>query len=171
MKLRKFNKTLAAGIRVNWNQNAYRDYQGGTYLYKDVAEMIIKFQMLLDKHAIGIGSRIAILGRNARNRVVKYLATVLNGQVVVPILPDFLMKIFRIFWNNSESVMLFVSKEYFPGIDARKLPNLKAVFSLQDFSLIYCTLDGLNEDVTLIQETFDSRFPNTLLLYENLPSR
>ncbi len=160
MLQRNFTETVAAGIRDNWFKNAYSDYQGDTYLYKDVAEKIIKFRMIFEKHGIGIGSKIAILGKNSRNWAVTYLSTVLNGCVVVPILSDFHREDVQNILEHSESVALFVSEEYLPGIDTGKLPKMRAVFSLQDFNLVYSTDVGLQEDVENIQKAFDALYPN-----------
>jgi long-chain acyl-CoA synthetase len=82
---RNFVQTIASGIRDNWFQNAYSDYQGDTYLYKDVAEKIMRFHMIFGKHRIGIGSKVALLGKNSRNWAVTYMATILNGSVAIPI--------------------------------------------------------------------------------------
>jgi long-chain acyl-CoA synthetase len=159
---RNFVQTVASGIRDNWFQNAYSDYQGDTYLYKDVAEKIIKFHMIFEKHSIGIGSKIALLGKNSRNWAVTYMATVLNGSIAVPILSDFHREDVQNILNHSESDVLFVSEEYYPGIDIKNLPALRAIFKLNDLSLLYSREPGLEEDVKNIQEAFDLRFPHGL---------
>jgi long-chain acyl-CoA synthetase len=64
--------------------------------------------------------------------------------------------------EHSESVVLFVSDEYAPEIDADKLPRLRAIFKLNDFSLILGRSEGLEADVANIQALFDSKFPNGL---------
>lgn len=159
---RNFVQTIAAGIRDNWFQNAYSDYQGDTYLYKDVAEKIIRFHMIFGKHQIGIGSKIALLGKNSRNWAVTYMATILNGSIAIPILSDFHREDVQNILIHSESDVLFVSEEYYPGIDVTKLPALRAVFKLNDLSLLFSREPGLEEDVAGIQKAFDLRFPNGL---------
>ncbi|MFO7616204.1 MAG: AMP-binding protein [Bacteroidales bacterium] len=157
---RNFNETVAAGIRDNWLQNAYSDYQGETYLYKDVAGMVVRFGMIFQKHGIGIGSKVAILGKNSRNWAVAYMSTILNGCVVVPILPDFHRDDVMHILEHSESEVLFISEEYIPAIDASKLPRLRAMVSLQDFGLVYSNEEGLKEDMAGILEAFAARYPN-----------
>jgi long-chain acyl-CoA synthetase len=159
---RNFVQTVASGIRDNWFQNAYSDYQGDTYLYKDVAEKILKFHMIFEKHKIGIGSKIALLGKNSRNWAVTYMASILNGSIAIPILSDFHREDVQNILNHSESDILFVSEEYYPGIDVTKLPLLRAVFKINDFSLLFSREPGLAEDVAEIQKNFDLRFPNGL---------
>ncbi|MFA6126235.1 MAG: AMP-binding protein [Bacteroidales bacterium] len=162
MLQRNFVQSVASGIRDNWFQNAYSDYQGDTYLYKDVAEKIIKFHMIFEKHQIGIGSKIAILGKNSRNWAVTYMATILNGSIAIPILPDFHREDVQNILNHSETDVLFVTEEYYPGIDVSKVPTLRAIFKLNDLSLLYSREPGLKEEVAGIQEAFDRRFPNGL---------
>ncbi|MCX6226075.1 MAG: AMP-binding protein [Bacteroidia bacterium] len=159
---RNFVQTIASGIRDNWFQNAYSDYQGDTYLYKDVAEKIIKFHMIFEKHKIGIGSKIALLGKNSRNWAVTYMAAILNGSVAIPILSDFHREDVQNILNHSESDVLFVSEEYYPGIDVSQLPAIRAVFKLNDLSLLFSREPGLKEDMAGIQSKFDLRFPHGL---------
>ncbi|MFA5815519.1 MAG: hypothetical protein WC865_07855 [Bacteroidales bacterium] len=118
---RNFVQTVASGIRDNWFQNAYSDYQGDTYLYKDVAKKIIKFHMIFEKHK--------------------------NGSIAIPILSDFHREDIQNILNHSESDVLFVSEEYYPGTDVSKLPALRAVFKLNDLSLLYSREPGLEENV------------------------
>jgi long-chain acyl-CoA synthetase len=162
MPERNFVQTLASGIRDNWNQDAYSDYQGDTYSYKDVAEKVMKFHMIFQKHHIGIGSKIAILGKNSRNWAVTYLATILNGSVAIPILSDFHREDVQNILNHSESDVLFVSDEYYPGIDVSALPALRAIFKISDLSLLFSREPELEADVAGIQAAFDLRFPHGL---------
>jgi long-chain acyl-CoA synthetase len=159
---RNFVQTIASGIRDNWFQNAYSDYQGDTYLYKDVAEKIIRFHMIFEKHQIGIGSKVALLGKNSRNWAVTYMATILNGSIAIPILSDFHREDVLNILNHSETDVLFVTEEYYPGIDVSKLPALRAVFKLNDLSLLFSREPALEEDVAGIQEAFDKRYPRGL---------
>jgi long-chain acyl-CoA synthetase len=162
MSEKSFVQTVASGIRDNWIQNAYSDYQGDTYLYKDVAEKIVKFHMIFRKHNIGIGSKIAILGKNSRNWAVTYMSTILNGSISIPILSDFHREDIQNILNHSESDVLFVSEEYYPGIDIKALPALRAIFKLNDLSLLYSREPELEEDVAGIQQAFDAAYPHGL---------
>lgn len=159
MITRNFTETVAAGIRDNWEKNAYSDYQGDTYLYKDVAEKVIRFGMIFEKHGIGIGSKVALLGKNSRNWAIAYMSTILNGAVIVPILPDFHRDDVMHIVEHSESEVLFISEEYIPGIDVTKLPRVRAMVNLKDFSLVFAKEEGLKEDMANIQEAFDARYP------------
>jgi long-chain acyl-CoA synthetase len=162
MAERNFVQTVASGIRDNWLKEAYSDYQGDTYLYKDVAENIVKFHMIFANHKIGIGSKIAILGKNSRNWAVTYMATVLNGSIAIPILSDFHREDIMNILNHSETDVLFVTEEYYPGIDIAALPALRAIFKLNDFSLLYARNKSLEKEVADIQTTFDQKYPNGL---------
>ena len=162
MAERNFVQTVASGIRDNWSKEAYSDYQGDTYLYKDVAEKVVKFHMIFANHKIGIGSKIAILGKNSKNWAVTYMATVLNGSIAVPILSDFHREDVMNILNHSETDVLFVTEEYYPEIDPEQLPKLRAVFQLNDLSLLFSREKGLEEEVAGIQAAFEAKYPSGL---------
>jgi len=159
---RNFVQSVASGIRDNWSRKAYSDYQGGTFLYKEVAEKIMRYHMIFAKHNIGIGSKVALLGKNSKNWAVTYMATVLNGSIAIPILSDFHREDIQNILNHSETDVLFVTEEYFPGIDVTTLPAIRAIFKLNDMSLLYSREAGLEEDFAGIQEAYDQRFPKGL---------
>jgi len=157
---RNFVQTVGSAIRDNWFQKAYTDYQGDTFLYKDDAEKVTRFRMIFEKHNIVIGSKVAILGKNSRNWAVTYMATILNGSITIPILSDFHREDIQYILNHSESDVLFVAEEYLPGIDVSKLPAIRAIFKLNDLSLVYTREPELEEEVAGIHTAFALRYPN-----------
>jgi len=159
---RNFVETVASGIRDNWIENAYSDYQGDTYQYKDVAEWVMKFHILYARHDIRIGSKIAILGKNSRNWAVAYMSALLNGSTTVPILPDFHREDVMHILDHSESNLLFVSEEYYPEVDIEKLPKIQAILKLNDFTLLFSRTQELRDDLDHLQRLFDEKFPHGL---------
>jgi long-chain acyl-CoA synthetase len=79
-----------------------------------------------------------LIGRNSSNWVLVYLAAVTYGAVIVPVLPDFHTDDFHHIVNHSDSVLLFVADNIYEKIDEAKMPELEAIFSLQDLkNLLY----------------------------------
>jgi Long-chain acyl-CoA synthetases (AMP-forming) len=84
-----------------------------------------------------------------------YMATITYGAVVVPILQDFNANDIHHIVNHSESVVLYVSDFIWENLEEDKMPELRAVFSLDDYRCI-CQHDG--ETVQKMLRTVDSEF-------------
>jgi long-chain acyl-CoA synthetase len=79
-----------------------------------------------------------LIGRNSTNWALVYLAAITYGAVIVPVLPDFHTDDFHHIVNHSDSVLLFVADNIYEKIDEAKMPELEAIFSLQDLKkLLY----------------------------------
>lgn len=123
-------------IKTNWNQPALSDYQGGTYTYGDVAKQIHKIHNILNTWGVKQGDKVALIGRNNANWGIIYLATVSYGAVIVPILPDFSTTDVHNIVNHSDSVILFAGEMVWPNLSEAEMPNLSAVFSVNDFNIL-----------------------------------
>lgn len=123
-------------IKTNWNQPALSDYQGGTYTYGDVAKQIHKLHKIFDYWGVKQGEKVALIGRNNANWGIIYLATVSYGAVIVPILPDFSTSDVHNIVNHSDSVMLFAGEMVWGNLDEAAMPNLRAIFSVNDFNIL-----------------------------------
>lgn len=123
-------------IKTNWNQPALSDYQGGTYTYGDVAKQIHKLHKIFDYWGVKQGEKVALIGRNNSNWGIIYLATVSYGAVIVPILPDFSTSDVHNIVNHSDSVMLFAGEMVWGNLDEAAMPNLRAIFSVNDFNIL-----------------------------------
>lgn len=160
MQSRNFVKTVSESIRHNWDVPAYSDYEGESYSYAEVAEKIVKFHILFEKHNIKQGSKVALIGKNSKNWAVSYFATILYGAVIVPILPDFLPEDVHYILEHSESEVLFASEEWYKQLDPEKLKSLRAQFNLNDFSLVESQEKGLNADLEKIDQLFKEKYPD-----------
>lgn len=132
---------IEKSIKTNWNQPALSDYQGGTYTYGDVAKQIHRIHNILNTWGVKQGDKVALIGRNNANWGIIYLATVSYGAVIVPILPDFSTTDVHNIVNHSDSVILFAGEMVWPNLSEAEMPNLRAVFSVNDFNIL------VNKDV------------------------
>ncbi|HNV52825.1 MAG TPA: AMP-binding protein, partial [Tenuifilaceae bacterium] len=127
---------IEKSIKTNWNQPALSDYQGGTYTYGDVAKQIHRIHNILNTWGVKQGDKVALIGRNNANWGIIYLATVSYGAVIVPILPDFSTTDVHNIVNHSDSVILFAGEMVWPNLSEAEMPNLRAVFSVNDFNIL-----------------------------------
>jgi long-chain acyl-CoA synthetase len=132
-----FVEMLHTGMKENWDLPAFSDYKGEPVSYGKVAEKVLWFHYVFEKCHVKRGDKIALLGRNSVNWAIVYLAAVTYGAVIVPVLPDFHTDDFHHIVNHSDSVLLFTSEQIWEKIDEAKMPELEAIFSLQDFNLYY----------------------------------
>ena len=133
-----FVETLQESIKKNWNLPAFSDHKGSPITYGEAAEKIIWLHHVFKKMHVKRGEKIALIGRNSINWVLVYLAAITYGAVIVPVLPDFHTDDFHHIVNHSDSVLLFVANNIYENIDEAKMPELEAIFSLQDLKeLLY----------------------------------
>jgi long-chain acyl-CoA synthetase len=87
------------------------------------------------------------------------LSVVTYGAVAVPILQDFTPNDVHHIVNHSESSIFFVSDFIWETLEEDKMPNLRAVFSLNDFR---CILQQNSIPVKLdtIDQAFEQRYPS-----------
>lgn len=124
-------------IRKNWDINALADYEGKSLKYSDVGEQIVKLHLFFDHLGVKKGDKIALLGNNSANWATVFLATITYGAVIVPILPDFGADNIHHIVDHSDSSYFFISDSLWKSVDTHKMPNLKAVFSLEIFSVLF----------------------------------
>jgi long-chain acyl-CoA synthetase len=79
--------------------------------------------------------------------------------VAVPILPDFAPDTIGELANHSESVILFTEARIWEAIDKSKETTLKAVISVDDFSVLYAADETLAESVAAEQAKMPKVYP------------
>lgn len=121
-------------FRENWSFPAFSDFQGSTTTYGEAAQLIRQIHHYFRKSGIQKGDKVAILGRNSSNWAISFLAVAGYGGVVVPVLPDFNPDDILHILNHSESLFLFTAETLFDKLSPEKMPNLKGVVSLTNFS-------------------------------------
>jgi len=124
----------AQSFRDNWIKPAFTDYDGLTTTYGEAAQKIRQIHHYFKEVGIRKGDKIAILGRNSTNWAISFLAISGYGGVTVPLLPDFNPENVLHILNHSESQFLFAADTLFDKLDIKKIPGVKGVVSLSDFS-------------------------------------
>ena len=150
---------IEQSIKQNWDIEALSNYKEKGYSYKEIAGNILKFQLFFKEIGIKEGDKIALVGRNSANWCMIYLATVTYGAVIVPILPDFKSEDLVNLVNHSDSIFLFVDDKIYETIDATKLPEIKGVISLEDFSMISSGNTLIKEAYSALEEKYSKTYP------------
>ena len=152
-----FVQTIEKSIKENWDINSLSDFQGSSFKYCDAAFQIFYLQKILEKTGVKQGDKISLIGRNSANWCIAYLATITFDAVIVPILPDFLPSDMANILNHSDSVFLFAADNLFENLDKSQLKNIKAVISLNNFSLLYFNDETVKEKVTKAIHEFEQQ--------------
>ena len=155
-------KIYENSFRKHWDLEAVTDYGTSvTLTYGQMAEKIARLHLLFKHCGIEQDDKIAVMGKNNSNWVVTYLATVTYGAVIVPILQDFKANDAIHIINHSESKLLFITDLIWENIDPEQVPDLKAVFSLNNMDLIISRYTKKQAvDKMTMEELFDEAYPN-----------
>ena len=158
-----FVKFIEESIKNNWNIEAFSDYKGDSYKYSDVGHRIAELHIVFEQLGIKKGDKVALLGKNSAHWTIIYLATISYGAVIVPVLPDFKPNDVHHIVNHSDSVVLFVAENIMEILKEKEMGNLKAIFSIESFSLISAGKDdALKENVAKTGELFARKYPDGL---------
>ncbi|MBN2863202.1 MAG: AMP-binding protein, partial [Bacteroidales bacterium] len=146
-------------IKQNWEIEALSNYKEKGYSYKEIAGLMLKYQLFFKDIGIREGDKIALVGRNSANWCVIYLATVAYGAVIVPILPDFKPEDLVNLINHSDSRFLFADDKINESLDKTKIPQVEGVISLDTFSLISAENNKIKEAFSGLNEKFMKTWP------------
>lgn len=154
-----FIALIEQSIKTNWYLNALTDYKGITLQYRDVARKIEKIHILLENAGIEKGDKIAICGRNSAHWTVTYLAVIIYGAVVVPILHEFKADQVHNIVNHSEARLLFVGDQIWENLNEAAMPHLEGIIELKDFGVPVSRSEKLAYARDHLNEIFGHKFP------------
>jgi long-chain acyl-CoA synthetase len=158
-----FVQTVAAALRNHWEVPCFSDEgRDLTLTYGDVAHRIFKLHHMFEKCGLKPGERIGLCGRNSSHWGVTYLAAVTYGAVIVPILPDFSPGEIEHIVRHSECSLLFVSDPIYDGINDDKMPSLKAILRISDFSVFFSDDDKIKKAIKGADGHYEAQFKDRL---------
>ena len=143
---------IESAINQNQNKLSLSDYQGQSMTYAAVAQKINYLHILFEKSGVKKNDKIALIGKNSAKWTLVYLASITYGAVIVPILPDFHSSEMIHIINHSDSVILFAGQSFFEQLDENEMLNIKSVFSLDDFSILYSIKKNFQEKINKIPQ-------------------
>ncbi|MBP5407041.1 AMP-binding protein [bacterium] len=147
-------KTFENAFKNNWEKPCFSDYGSDPLTFGEVARKIKEFHAVFSGLGIKKGDKIALCGKNSSNWAVTYLAAVTYGAVIVPLLNDFTAEEIHHLVNHSDSKLFFASEIIIEKLDFAQLPEIEAVFKLEDMSAVFSKEENLNGKVAGIIENF-----------------
>lgn len=157
-----FVEFLEESIKENWKLPALSDYKGDGLTYAEVARKIKKIHLILEKGGIKKGDKVALMGKNSLNWGVAFLAVVSYGAVIVPILPEFKPNDAQNIINHSDSKALFVAELIWDKLDVEELKQIKAVFLLENFSLVFSRSKTFEKAALEVEDLCIKKYPDGL---------
>ena len=150
---------LEETAKRNWNHPALANFNGEVFLHKDVAKSISKFQIFFDAIGIEKGQKMALYAKNSARWAISFLAINTYEAVVVPLLSDFTADGVTTLINHSESVVLFTDKDLWSAMSIERMPEIKAVISVTDFTLLYSRTAEIKSAFDNLPNEFAAKFP------------
>ena len=151
---------IEQSIRQNWEIEALSNYREQGLTYRQIGEKILMFHTFFKNIGIKEGDKIALVGRNSANWCTVYLTTVTFSAVIVPILPDFKPEDLINLINHSDATLLFIDDKIYETIDLGKIPQVKAIISLDNFNMICATDAGIKEKYLSIEQKYLEIYPD-----------
>lgn len=158
-QLPNFIPIIEESIKTNWDFDAFTDYEGATLQYKDLARKIEKLHILFENSGVKKGDKIALFGRNCSNWGAAFFAVLTYGAVAVPILHEFKPDTVHHIVNHSDAKLLFAGDQVYPTLDPNVMPNLEGIINIQDYSLLVCRSEKLNNARENLNAMFGSKYP------------
>ena len=151
---------LQETVKSCWDKDALCNYKGEAFTFRDLATNIEKFHIIFERTGIRKGDKIAICAKNTARWAVSFFAVNTYGAVAVPILCDFHPDSINHLVDHSESVALFVDGDIWAKLDIGRMPRLRSVVNVQDFSVLYSS-DGLMEEAFAgLDASFSAKYPS-----------
>ena len=150
---------LQAATRKFWDKPALNNIGGETFTYAQMARSIARFHIVFEYAGIKKGDHIALCAQNGARWGFAYLAVNTYGTVIVPILADFKPDSVMGLVNHSESIVLFTDSGRWAKMDSAKMPNVRAVFDVNELKLLFCNDDKIQYGFDHLDELFAKKYP------------
>lgn len=157
--MRHYLSRLEETIKRDWDLPALANYHGEVFSYKDIATYMEKFHIFFEAAGVQKGDKIALCAKNTARWGISFLSINTYEAVVVPLLSDFTTESLQRLVVHSDAVMLFTDTDMWAKMDISTMPELKAVVSVTDFTLLYARDEEARASFDNIPEVFNTRFP------------
>ena len=148
-------------MNAGWNEKALCNWRGEEFTYCDLATQIEKFHLFFFAFGAKKGDKIAICSTNSARWAVTFLAVNTYEAVIVPLLSEFTPDAVANLTHHSESIILFTDKEMWKRIDSSKVPGLRAVIAVSDFSILMAEKD-VEDAYNSVESVFAAKYPDGL---------
>ncbi len=155
---KRFLGLIENSIKTHWDMPVFSDYEGKTFLYKEMAEEIEKLHILFHETGIQKGDKIAIIGKNSARWGISFFATLTYGAVAVPILHDFTAESVHNLVCHSDAKILLAAQYNWNSLDPKKMPAIQSFILLDDFSIIEGP-ENVKKTCKEIEDFFNQKYP------------
>ncbi|MGM9787084.1 MAG: AMP-binding protein [Candidatus Cryptobacteroides sp.] len=153
-------KRLEEAAKLNWERPALCNYRGETFTFGQMAEQIAKLHIFFEAAGLKKGMKVAICAKNSARWGISLFSINTFGAVAVPILADFHPDSVNTLVDHSESIALMTDNDIWKKLDISKMPAIKAVVSVNDFSVLYASKDSIKEAADNIDKLFAEKYPD-----------
>ncbi len=150
---------LSQTIRNDWDNKAICDWHGEEFTFKDLATNVARFHLLFKKTGILKGQKITLFAPNSARWATAFIAVNTSGAVAVPLLSDFTPEAVQQLVSHSESVVLFTDRESWKKLDITKMPTVRFVVCMNDWSLTWSADDSVREAFDNLDADFAALYP------------
>ena len=150
---------LQAATRKYWNKPALNTIGGDSFTYAQMATDIARFHIIFEKAGFKKGDKIALCANNGARWGFAYLAVNTYETVIVPILADFKPQSVMGLVNHSDSIALFTNAARWAQMDPAAMPQLKVVFDVDNWKVLLCRDEKIQQAVDHLDELFAEKYP------------
>ena len=146
-------------VKSNWNGIAVANFRGESFTYGELAKQIARFHVFFEAVGLKKGDKVALCAKNSARWGITFFAANTYEAVLVPILADFHPESVNSLVDHSESKVLLTDTDIWNKLDITKMPQIQAVFSSSDFSLLYAADGKIQKACDDLDALFDARYP------------
>ncbi len=151
---------LEQTFKSNWGNSALNNYKAESYTFAEVASDIARLHIFFEGIGLVKGDKIALYAKNSARWGVSFFAVNTYETTVVPLLIDFLPENAAGLVDHSDSKVLFLDTEVWDKMDITKMPQIRAVVSVTDFSILYASSDEIMVVMNELETRFNEKYPN-----------
>ena len=146
-------------IKSNWDGIALANFRGESFTYGDLAKQIARFHVFFETVGLQKGDKVALCAKNSARWGITFFAANTYEAVLVPILADFHPESVNMLVDHSESKVLLTDTDIWTKLDITKMPQIQAVFSSSDFSLLYAADEKVQKACDDLDALFEAKYP------------
>lgn len=158
--MQHYLKRLEEATKLNWDRPALCNYRGESFTFAQMAEEIARLHIFFEAVGLGKGMKVAICAKNSARWGISFFSANTYEAVAVPILSDFHPDSINSLVDHSESMILMTDTDIWKKLDIAKMPRLKAVVAVNDFTILYAADEQVKEAATNLDKLFDAKYPN-----------
>lgn len=155
-----FLSRLERATKSFWDKPVLNNFGGESFTFGQMATSIERFHIVFEKAGFKKGDKIAICARNSARWGIAFMAVSTYGTVIVPILADFLPEAVNNLVAHSESKALFTNADKWAKLDISKMPTVKVVVDVDNWSILYCADPVIAETYKNLGTIFAEKYPS-----------